>query len=104
VQDSELIEQLKLFILENSLPMKDLALFGILCPLCGKTDRIRELENPQELQGLLSSETTGFSFYKECWEKFIDAGHTMAVCKFCNTPLKLNLQKMEARILLNLDY
>ena len=48
------IELLQQIILENSLPRTDMALFGLLCPYCGKSDRIHGLEAPQRLNGTLA--------------------------------------------------
>jgi hypothetical protein len=51
LETNEAVEELKKFVLEHSLPKTEMALFGILCPYCGKSDRIRQLENPQALAG-----------------------------------------------------
>lgn len=96
MQPDELIEVLRDFILKNRLPMNDLALFGMLCPLCGKTDRIRELESPEELLGHFDPDDPGFIVYKYCFRNMIKEPLKLGVCKFCNTPLLLDLESMKA--------
>ena len=50
---NEAVEKLKTLVLTNGLPKTDMALFGIKCPYCGKSDRIRELEERMEVSPLL---------------------------------------------------
>lgn len=96
MESAELLETLKDFILKNRLPSNDMALFGVLCPLCGKTDRIRQLESPEELREIFEADDTGYIFYSQCWERFAKPPLTLGVCKFCNTPLLLDLEDMKA--------
>ena len=49
METNEAAEVLKTFVLTHGLPKTDMALFGIKCPYCGKSDRIRELEEPDAL-------------------------------------------------------
>ena len=49
------VEQLRQFILNHALPKTDIALFGITCPYCGKSDRIRQLEGPEEIRSRIES-------------------------------------------------
>lgn len=92
----ELVETLKDFILKNRLPSNDLALFGVLCPLCGKTDRIRQLESPEELSEIFETDDAGYVIYTQCWETYAKPPLKLGVCKFCNTPLLLDLENMKA--------
>ena len=48
MNNNEAVERLKLFAICHGLPQTDMALFGIKCPYCGKSDRIRALEKPDE--------------------------------------------------------
>ena len=41
LETNEATEVLKTFVLTHGLPKTDMALFGIKCPYCGKSDRIR---------------------------------------------------------------
>mgnify|MGYP001053265903 CR=1 FL=1 len=103
MQEAQLIEELKLFIMENRLPLIDMALFGVLCPLCGKTDRIRELDPPEKLKASPASQHPSFNLYIMYWQKCTDQNLIMGVCKFCNSPLKLNIKEMKANLLYDLN-
>ena len=50
LNNNEAVERLKLFAICHGLPQTDMALFGIKCPYCGKSDRIRALEKPDEIK------------------------------------------------------
>ena len=79
---------IKRLIVEYELPRTDVALFGILCPYCGKTDRIRRLEPPSDLEGVLLE--ADLEVYKGVWSILVLNGEDLGVCKFCLNPLKLN--------------
>ena len=49
MENVEAIDKLKALIIENNLPQTDMSIFGIKCPYCGKSDRIRKLEPPEDL-------------------------------------------------------
>ena len=84
---NEAVEKLKKFVLEHGLPETDLALFGIKCPYCGKSDRIRELEEPGSLTHKMDSEHT--AFYLKLWDQLARANGSLGVCKFCQNLLLL---------------
>lgn len=87
----EKIEEFKVFIQNNGLPIIDVVLFGVTCPFCGKNDRIRALELPGEIENELTSDK--FSAYQRFWDEFLAlAPHedSLAVCKFCSNILALN--------------
>ena len=87
LETNEAVEVLQKFVLEHSLPKTEMALFGILCPYCGKSDRIRQLENPHVLTGKIESEN--MSLYFSLWDQLTSAGGSLGVCKFCHNLLLL---------------
>jgi hypothetical protein len=87
LESNEAVEELKKFVLEHSLPKTEMALFGILCPYCGKSDRIRQLENPQALAGKIESEN--MALYFTLWDQLARGGGPLGVCKFCQNLLLL---------------
>ena len=84
-------------IIEHNLPQNEMALYGLLCPLCGKTDRIRELEPPDDIVYIVGEED--IEIYKNAWNKCLDESRVLGVCKFCNTPLSLDMEEMKAEFL-----
>ena len=82
------IEKLRSFILEHDLPRTDLALFGVRCPYCGKSDRIRELDGPESLKEGLARDNA--DVYADLWERLNPRSDILGVCKFCQNPLKLS--------------
>ncbi|RJQ85639.1 MAG: hypothetical protein C4519_02950 [Desulfobacteraceae bacterium] len=91
------LESLKGLILECDLPRTDLALFGIKCPYCGKSDRIHPLEPPQDLIALL--ERTQLERYSDLWQRLNPSQGDLGICKFCHNPLGLSLPEGIARTL-----
>ena len=87
METNEAVEELKKFVLEHSLPKTEMALFGILCPYCGKSDRIRQLEDPQALAGKIGSEN--MALYFTLWDQLARGGGSLGVCKFCQNLLLL---------------
>jgi hypothetical protein len=81
------IEKLQKILIEEGLPQTDRALFGLKCPYCGKSDRIRELESPQALEGALGLSV--LSVYKDIWRRIAMPGSALGVCKFCQNPLRI---------------
>jgi hypothetical protein len=84
----EATASIRRLIIECELPRSDMALFGILCPYCGKTDRIRRLEPPPDLEGVLRQ--ADLELYKAVWSILALNGEELGVCKFCLNPLRLN--------------
>ena len=81
------IEELKTFVLTQGLPNTDMALFGINCPYCGKSDRIRELEEPEALKDKMDPEQ--LVIYFKLWDQLARSSGSLAVCKFCQNLLLL---------------
>ena len=89
------VEELKKLVIELGLPKSDMALFGIRCPYCGKSDRIRQLEPPEELTGTLDTES--LETYEDLWRQFtLSSRAALSVCKFCQNPLELKLKENKA--------
>ncbi len=84
----EEIERFRYLAVELELPRHTFALFGVMCPYCGKTDRIHNLEEPSELSEAPAD-------YEEIWNKFRPKGE-LAVCKFCRQVLLLSESKDSA--------
>jgi hypothetical protein len=91
---NEVIQKLQQFVIEHGLPKTDMALFGIRCPYCGKSDRIRELEDPDELQEGMDPEV--IKEYAALWMNLTQSAGSLGVCKFCNNPLNLFLEEGKA--------
>ncbi len=91
------IEKLRMLIIEHDLPRTDLALFGVRCPYCGKSDRIRELDAPESLQGGLARDSA--DVYSELWERLNPLSNILGVCKFCQNPLRLSSDVACAEVL-----
>ena len=84
---NEAVEELKTLVLEQGLPKTDMALFGIKCPYCGKSDRIRELEDPDVLSQKMDSKQA--AVYLRLWNQLSRTNGSLAVCKFCQNLLSL---------------
>lgn len=89
------VEKLKNLILDLALPRTDVVLFGVICPYCGKNDRIRRLEPPEELAHGL--EGTAWRDYQRLWNELQEGEAGLAVCKFCHNVIFLNDQKNAAK-------
>jgi hypothetical protein len=76
------IERYRNLIRDLGLPKRDLALFGIRCPYCGKSDRINPLEKPEDLEPCPVD-------YRRLWEQFGREGD-LVVCKFCEVLLVMD--------------
>ena len=90
----ETVEELKKLVIGLGLPVTDMALFGIRCPYCGKSDRIRQLEAPDDLTGTMDSEN--LETYAGLWKQFAPARESLGVCKFCQNPLELFFKESKA--------
>ena len=90
LETNEAVEDLKTFVLAHGLPKTDMALFGIKCPYCGKSDRIRELEEPDALTRKLDSKN--MAIYFNLWNKLTRSNGSLGVCKFCQNLLLLDNQ------------
>ena len=87
LETNEAVAELKKFILEHGLPLTDMALFGIMCPYCGKSDRIRELEEPEALSAKMDPKD--MAFYLKMWDQLARSNGSLGVCKFCQNLLLL---------------
>jgi hypothetical protein len=94
LETNEAAEKLKTFVLTHGLPKTDLALFGIKCPYCGKSDRIRELEEPDALSKKIDSEN--MAIYFNLWDQLARSNGSLGVCKFCQNLLLLQDQASAA--------
>ena len=81
------IEQLRQLVLEHGLPLTDMALFGVMCPYCGKSDRVRALESPEELEDDLPPDA--LELYRQLYQSLISGDPGLGVCKFCQNALRL---------------
>ena len=87
METNEAAEALKTFVLMHGLPQTDMALFGIKCPYCGKSDRIRELEEPDALNRKMDSKNR--AIYFNLWDQLARSTGSLGVCKFCQNLLLL---------------
>ena len=87
LENNQAAEVLKTFVLTHGLPQTDMALFGIKCPYCGKSDRIRELEEPDALSKKIDSEN--MAIYFSLWDQLARSNGSLGVCKFCQNLLLL---------------
>jgi len=92
---NEATQKLQQFIIGHNLPKTDMALFGIKCPYCGKPDRIRQLEEPEILNGEMEPEV--LVEYDELWTILSEPDGSLGVCKFCQNPLKISVEKGRAQ-------
>ena len=88
------VEELKKIVIGIGLPMTDVAFFGVKCPYCGKSDRIRQLESPEDLTGIIDSNS--LETYAGLWRRFAPPREALGVCKFCQNPLELFLTENKA--------
>src|SRR5512137_769394 len=93
----ENMQALREFVIEHALPKSDMALFGVKCPYCGKSDRIRKLEAPADLPGRL--DPNGLWTYTKLWGDLTLTGGALGVCKFCHNLLEVIPGKSEAEAL-----
>ena len=84
----EEIEKFKELVLNLELPRHDFAFFGVMCPYCGKTDRIHKLEEPGEMEETPAE-------YVEIWNKHRPKGE-LSVCTFCRQILVLSASRDRA--------
>ncbi len=87
MNDHEQIEKLRAFAINHGLPKTDMALYDVRCPYCGKSDRIRLLETPEELGETIS--TSELDSYEGFWRGIAESTGSLGVCKFCQHIVKL---------------
>lgn len=90
----DVVQKLQRFIADHDLPKTDIALYGIRCPYCGKSDRIREVEDPDELEGIIDPEE--IKTYSDCCMALSLSTGALGVCKFCRNPLRISLKEGKA--------
>lgn len=90
-----MLQALQQFVLDYDLPKRDMTLFAISCPYCGKSDRIRQLESPDELHQEMEPEI--ILKYKELWAAFEPSTASLGVCKFCRNILGISLNIGKAK-------
>jgi uncharacterized Zn-finger protein len=81
----EEIERFRALVLDMGLPRHEMAYFGVLCPYCGKSDRIHRLERPAELDSPPAD-------YARLWEQYGRDGEPV-VCKFCHQLLRFDSER-----------
>jgi len=91
-----LVQKLQQFIADHDLPKTDIALYGIKCPYCGKSDRIREIEDPNELEGIIDPED--IKTYSDCRVALSLTAGSLGVCKFCQNPLRIAVKEGKAEV------
>ncbi len=91
MKHNEVCEQFQRLIIDNELPKTEMALYGVRCPYCGKSDRIQKLETPGELEYELLSDD--LKAYAETWEYLTRDCDSLGTCRFCYNPLKIYPQK-----------
>jgi hypothetical protein len=94
---NESVQKLQQFVIDHGLPKTDMALFGIKCLYCGKSDRIRQLESPDQLHEKMDPKDT--KRYSDLWKPFTQSDDSIGVCKFCHNLLKLYKEKGKAEAL-----
>ena len=90
----DVVQKLQRFIADHDLPKTDIALYGIKCPYCGKSDRIRKLEAPDELEGIIDPED--IKTYSDCCVALSLPMGSLGVCKFCQNPLRISVKEGKA--------
>jgi len=88
---NESVLKLQQFVIDHGLPKTDMALFGIKCLYCGKSDRIRQLESPDQLHEKMDPKD--MKRYSDLWMRLAQSGDSLGVCKFCQNLLKLYMEK-----------
>ncbi|MCF8128070.1 MAG: hypothetical protein K9N10_06120 [Deltaproteobacteria bacterium] len=83
----EVIEDLRNFVMEQDLPATEITLFGVKCPYCGKSDQIRKLEPPDDLQHVVDAEA--LAAYSDFLNKNNHLDKSIGVCRFCRNCLML---------------
>jgi hypothetical protein len=91
---NEAVQKLQQFIIEHDLPDTEMALYGLKCPYCGKSDRIRKLEDPDDLSSTMKPEDR--KEYAQYWERLAPSGGSLGVCKFCQNPLRISVKEGKA--------
>jgi hypothetical protein len=94
---NESVQNLRQFVIDHGLPKTDMALFGIKCLYCGKSDRIRQLESPDQLHEKMDPKD--MNRYSDLWKRLAQSGDSLGVCKFCQNLLKLYMEKGKAEAL-----
>ena len=83
-----LYSESKRFVIDNELPQTDVALYGVRCPYCGKSDRIRELDHPDQLPQRIDS--SRIQPYVLLWQTATESNAVLAICKFCQNLVRLS--------------
>ena len=98
MNSQENLEKLRQFLITHELPKTDFGLIGVYCPYCGKSDRIRELEPPEDLTDSFDSEV--LQTYTTLWKQLNPSNKILGICTFCINPLGLILEENKATTLL----
>ena len=91
METKEAVQMLRQLIFDNGLPKIDMALFGVKCLYCGKSDRIRRLEDPDALHGKIGN--SDYTTYADLWEQLAKTSGPLGICKFCQNLLRLYVEE-----------
>jgi len=80
-------EDFRHFVMEHGLPITEMTLFGIKCPYCGKSDQIRKLESPDDLDHVIEPDV--LAAYSAFFKKLQQPETSIGVCRFCRNCLSL---------------
>ena len=97
MENIEAIDKLKVLIIDNDLPQTEMSIYGIQCPYCGKSDRIRKLEPPEDLSEIVEPEV--LKLYGDLWRQLNPSAAQLGTCKFCLHPVELILREGRAKAL-----
>ncbi len=81
-------EVIKRLVMDYELPRREKTLFGVMCPYCGKSDRIRVLEPPGDLEADLPENNR--NVYTAAWADLAGPDGSLGICRFCVNILKLS--------------
>jgi len=80
LESIEAIDKLKALIVDNDLPQTERSIYGVQCPYCGKSDRIRKLEPPEDLPETIESEV--LKLYRDLWRQLNPSAHRWGPANF----------------------
>ena len=87
METHQIVEELKALIIEKSLPRTEVAIYGVKCPYCGKSDRIHRFEPPADLPADFDLQAK--DRYADLWHRLNPSKSKLGFCKFCLNPLEL---------------
>lgn len=88
------VEKVREMILKYELPQNEMVVFGVMCPYCGKYDRIRLLDSPEGLEGKVDEDY--LRNYSKIWQEIERKQKKLAVCRFCFNVVGLEEENFRA--------